>query len=119
MNEAKKNFLKNYVKTTKTSEDKDIERAFTYLSQFFEELPERSKGPDRRKTWTMLTNEIINAFEKLIEKIANCPFIKIEIDGIPDLKEILMTLKTYADLDFIRREPKVKVEEEKRYGDIG
>lgn len=109
MKNAKYNFLKRYVDNTKTSEDKDIERALDFMSTFYEELPERSRGPERRKAWTMLVGELMNAFDKQIEKIASCPFVKIEIADQVDTKDILMALKTYADIE---RFKDVKVERE-------
>ncbi len=110
---AKYNFLKDYMSRVKTHEDKDIDRALEFLTDFWEGLPERSRGPERRKQWATLVNELVNAFDKQIEKLADCPFVKIEISNQTEIKDLLVTLKTYADIDFLK---KTKVEEEKRYG---
>ncbi len=110
---AKYNFLKDYISRVKTREDKDIDRALEFLSEFWEALPERSRGQERRKQWAILTNELVNAFDKQIEKIANCPFVKIEISDQTEIKDLLVSLKTYADIDFLKKE--AEVEEERKY----
>ena len=103
MKNAKYNYLKNYVNRTKTAEDKDINACFDFLSMFYEDLPERTKGPERSQAWSILVNQVITAFDKLIEKIASCPFVKIEISEQQEIKDILESLKTYADIDFIKQ----------------
>ena len=113
MRNAKYNFLKNYVKRTKTSEDKEIDHALDLLGLFYRNLPERSRGPERRKDWALLVAGLMNAFDKQIEKIASCPFVKIEIADQVETKDILTALKTYADIDFIKEEIKAEIERER------
>lgn len=113
MKNAKYNYLKNYLKRTKTAEDKDIEACFDFLSMFYDDLPERTKGRERRQAWSILVNQIITAFDKQLEKIASCPFVKIEISDQQDIKDILTSLKTYADIDFIKSatQNQIKIEQ--------
>ncbi len=73
----KYSFIKTYIGTVKTTEDKEIDKAFEDLSSFYCNLPNRVKSQERRKQWTILINELVNAFAKQAEKIANCPFVKI------------------------------------------
>lgn len=110
---AKYNYLKNYMKSTKTNEDKYIDSALEFLSQFWEELPERTKGVERRDTWALLIYELKTAFDKQIEKIANCPYVKIEISEQPEIKNMLLALRTYADIDSITKNDKVEIGAEK------
>ena len=112
MKNAKYNFLKNYVNKTKTAEDKHITSALDFLAMFYAELPERAKGPERRKAWAIIVSELMDAFDKQIEKIANCPFVKIEIADQVEINDILTSLKTYADIDFMQATKKTSIARE-------
>ena len=114
MKNAKYYYLKNYFEKVRTFEDKEINKAFDFLTDFYDNLPERTKGIERQKEWSMLINFLVTAFDKQIEKIANCPYLKIEIpDTITNtqqIKDMLNNLKIYADIDFIKSS-KIEAEE--------
>lgn len=79
-NNAKFEFLKNYIKKYKSTEDVAINDAWNMLSDFYNNLPERTKScQERRDEFAFLIEQFAKAFDILVQKIANCPFVKIEI----------------------------------------
>ena len=79
---AKLEFLKTYLKNKKELEDEEVDNVWELLSEFYEELPARAKmSKDRKMHFSLITEQIQRAFEHIINKIANCPFVAIEIKG--------------------------------------
>lgn len=102
----KAKFLMEYMKNTKTAEDIDIEEAWSNLSCFYENLPERTKGKERHDEYSYLIQAFAVAHDKIIEKLANCPFVKIEItDQLikQDLESLKEKVETIYQSVFIQK----------------
>ncbi len=88
MKNAKYKFLKNYLETTKTSEDYYITDAFDNVSNAFECIKEEAKTIDTNNDFVCIIESFTKALDSQIEKIANCPFVKIEISNQEELTEV-------------------------------
>ena len=88
---AKYEFLNLYVKNNKELDDDLI---WNLLNEFFEFLPRKTRQCQTRiKNFEMIKEELLNSFNRLVLKIAKCPFIEIKIDNKQDLDEKLINLE--------------------------
>lgn len=81
MKNEKYQYIKNYMRANKNIV---VEDAVSTLSDYFNTLPARVKETQTHKNYyQILTQQILEAFDSIVEQIANMPGLKIEI-GEPD-----------------------------------
>lgn len=101
MKNLKYEFLKEVAKpkedeNERTHEDVDIIDAWDNLQMFYDYLPEKAKTETRQKEFEHLTKLFKTAFDSQVKKIADCPYIKIEIANQPEQS------KLYADAQLVK-----------------
>lgn len=117
MKNEKYEYIKEYMRKHKNIE---VEDAVSTLSDYFNTLPARVKETQTHKNYyQILTQQILEAFDSIVEQIANMPGLKIEI-GEPDqtainewAKRNILIMEGYLGTDKALKE----LREVRGYGD--
>lgn len=94
---AKHEFLKNYLKNKKELADEEIDNVWEFLSEFYEKLPQRAKTHERKMLFSLITSQIQTAFDQIVKKVADCPYVVIEIKDQEKEKEKEQQFKERVD----------------------
>lgn len=90
MNKLKYEFIKNYIKENEPIEMADC---MSTLSAFYDGLPAKAKGKERKAEYEYLIEQILEAFDSQIKKLAQCPYIKVEIGNQEEITDILQQVR--------------------------
>lgn len=93
MNITKIDFLKEYVKKRPNISAKD---ASDMLNLLWEELPKNAKNLYRKNIVDAIDMSLLNIVQEVLEAIADCPYIKIEIVDYDRLN------KLENDMEFVK-----------------